>query len=678
MKKFVYITGICFLLFTTQGYGQLTPEKMIEEEAHFKTQIKEGSLSDEEIGSTFLKFIERGIVTYNDIEVSRKYAYEALSWAKKKDLDFWEASFLHRFALSFWNIRQLDSADVYLNRALEITEGKYPEIESKIYLTKGAICQFKQEYECAISCYFKVQELVKLTGNERLIVSQTLSCNINIGIIYDDFGNKSHAEEYLLKAVDIYEKYKDKYDLESPMYSAYYSLAVLYKNMNNGEEALRFITESYEIAKKKNMKAEMVLDLTILSRIYLINFNNKEEALKYAEESLKVAEETGITYYILIAEQELMIYYLNTSNEREALKYAQSALAKTDPTDLITLAAIHYCLVGIHAGLGNLDKVEEHLNKYRESMERLADENMHNAIQDIMIKYDTQQKELEISRQQTVITRQNTHRVFLLGGLTVTIIVLSLLWMLLRARTKRSVMLAKMNNMLTEMNVTKDKFFTIISHDLKNPAIAQHKALKRLVDHKDSFDVDSLSMYLAELLKSSDNQVKLLLNLLNWAQLQTDRMPYTPTTFEFVVTLRPEISLIKSMAETKGVTLTEKIPNEAVITGDSNILLTVVRNLLTNAVKFTPEGGEVLIDLTINDNGYTVSVSDTGIGMSDEQLQDLYRIDSRQSKTGTAGEQGSGLGLIVCKELIEKHGGKLEVESSLGKGSRFWFTISNF
>jgi signal transduction histidine kinase len=133
--------------------------------------------------------------------------------------------------------------------------------------------------------------------------------------------------------------------------------------------------------------------------------------------------------------------------------------------------------------------------------------------------------------------------------------------------------------------------------------------------------------------------------------------------------------IIKSMAERKDIDFEAHTPSSAVITGDENMLVTVVRNLLTNAVKFTGAGGKVSLQITECNSKYIVAVSDTGVGMSPEQLQNLFRIDRQHLRKGTAGEQSSGLGLIVCKEMLEKNGSRLNVESEEGKGSRFWFEI---
>jgi signal transduction histidine kinase len=116
-------------------------------------------------------------------------------------------------------------------------------------------------------------------------------------------------------------------------------------------------------------------------------------------------------------------------------------------------------------------------------------------------------------------------------------------------------------------------------------------------------------------------------------------------------------------------------PPSAIINADENMMVTIVRNLLANAVKFTAKGGEVTLNISPSATAYTVSVADTGLGMTPEQVQNLFRLDRQQSREGSSGEKGTGLGLIVCKEFIEKHGSSLHIESEAGKGSRFWFEL---
>ena len=208
-----------------------------------------------------------------------------------------------------------------------------------------------------------------------------------------------------------------------------------------------------------------------------------------------------------------------------------------------------------------------------------------------------------------MIKNQNLQRGLLAGGIVFAVAILFLLGYLLRLRNRRNQALTDLNialsertealsernsalternDALAEMNTTKEKFFSIISHDLKNPALAQRDALQLLVDNADLWNADTIKRYYHRLLNSADEQVELLYHLLNWAQVQTGRMEYTPSPLDLTAYLRSDLSLIRTMAEKKNIAFVVNIPPNAIVTADRNILATVVRNLLTNAVKFTP------------------------------------------------------------------------------------------
>jgi signal transduction histidine kinase len=199
-----------------------------------------------------------------------------------------------------------------------------------------------------------------------------------------------------------------------------------------------------------------------------------------------------------------------------------------------------------------------------------------------------------------------------------------------------------------------------------------------LLDNGNSFDEISLRKFYEELVKSADNQVELLYNLLNWAQVSTGRMPFVPLDFDLASKLNSDLALIKNMTERKGVKFSVEMPEEAIIFGDSNMICTVIRNILTNAVKFTEKGGEIALTVEAGcalPLHWRISVSDTGAGMPAEQISNILNLSQKHSQQGTAGETGSGLGLIVCQELLAKHNSTLHIESEEGKGSRFWFDL---
>jgi len=203
-----------------------------------------------------------------------------------------------------------------------------------------------------------------------------------------------------------------------------------------------------------------------------------------------------------------------------------------------------------------------------------------------------------------------------------------------------------------------------------------------LFENAELWDVNTIKKYCQNLLKSADGQVELLYNLLNWAQIQTGRMPFQPIPFDLIAELRKTtIPLLVNMASRKDIELNAEVPNSALLTGDANMITTVVRNLLDNAIKFTPKGGTVTLKIAHctgvarDVSTMRISVTDTGIGMEKEQIENLLRHNRNSSKRGTAGERGTGLGLMVCKELLEKHGTTLQIESNINEGTTFWFEI---
>ena len=286
------------------------------------------------------------------------------------------------------------------------------------------------------------------------------------------------------------------------------------------------------------------------------------------------------------------------------------------------------------------------------------------------MKYETAEKQLQIERQQTEIVRQRTLKFILTGVLIAAGLLLSLSVYTVRLRTRR-------NRTLTQINATKDKLFSIISHDLKNPAVTQRNGISTLYENVRNWDSDTISNYCGKLLKLANDNVELLYTLLSWAQTQSGTIPYQPRMFDFVDTVLSEAGAIQTMADAKEVILVVKLPASALITGDDKMLATVVRNLLVNAVKFTAKGGTVTLAISPCgvSTGYTISVTDTGTGMTAEQIHNLYSLAGQTSQRGTAGETGVGLGLIVCKEFLGIHGAVLQIQSEEGKGSRFWFEV---
>lgn len=247
---------------------------------------------------------------------------------------------------------------------------------------------------------------------------------------------------------------------------------------------------------------------------------------------------------------------------------------------------------------------------------------------------------------------------------------------------KREKKIRMQKDKLEELNATKDKFLSIIAHDLKNPFNALLGFSELL--HVDYETLDELQKreIINLLYKNSQNTYKLLENLLEWARSQSGAIEYSPSLTNIKNLVDENLNLLQSVAVQKSIHLKSSVSEGINVNTDADLVKTVIRNLVSNAIKFTNENGEVVVSAKVvsaseGKDMVEISVADTGIGISPENQKKLFMLDKNYSIKGTNGEFGTGLGLILCKEFVEKCGGKIWVESIVAKGSRFCFTLPN-
>ncbi|MCD4828985.1 MAG: PAS domain-containing protein [Candidatus Cloacimonetes bacterium] len=224
---------------------------------------------------------------------------------------------------------------------------------------------------------------------------------------------------------------------------------------------------------------------------------------------------------------------------------------------------------------------------------------------------------------------------------------------------------------LRQSNRAKDKFFSIISHDMKNPLNALMLTTEFLQDNHQDLTKSKVEDMLGNVHNSAKRLNALLSNLLQWARSQSGRIPHEPTHLDLYNLVEQIISLAASTAREKSIELASDIPRGMFIYADRQMLMTVLRNLVSNAVKFTQPEGKVLVNAILLDDWVEITVADNGIGLSKADIDKLFRIDVHYSTKGTSRETGTGLGLILCFEFVERQGGEIKVFSEVGKGSTF-------
>jgi signal transduction histidine kinase len=245
----------------------------------------------------------------------------------------------------------------------------------------------------------------------------------------------------------------------------------------------------------------------------------------------------------------------------------------------------------------------------------------------------------------------------------------------LKMRVRTHLKLRHTQRELQEANAAKDKFFSIIAHDLRSPFTALVGMSQFLANGIDNLDAQTAKEFLEGMHRSSKNAFNLLENLLEWSRVQTGRLPMKPETLNVRELVDEILNLFQVNISNKQLQIDNRLDEYVPVYADRNAVQAIFRNLLSNAIKFTPREGTVELDSHPLDGRRAFIVKDNGVGMDEDTRQDLFRIDVRHSSTGTNKERGTGLGLILCREFVERNGGEINVESEPDRGTLFTFTL---
>jgi PAS domain S-box-containing protein len=235
--------------------------------------------------------------------------------------------------------------------------------------------------------------------------------------------------------------------------------------------------------------------------------------------------------------------------------------------------------------------------------------------------------------------------------------------------------LAESERRLQDLNISKDKLFSIVAHDLKGPFQPLLGLSDILVEDYDNLTHEEQVKFIKEMNNSLKNQYKLVENLLDWSRLQTGRMPYNPEKINLFETAESNFQMFRPKSEIKNILLFNDVPQNIFVFADVYMLQSIIQNLVSNSIKFTDSGGTIAIKAKSDGDKVIISISDTGVGISKSDIDKIFRIDMQYTTLGTEKEKGTGLGLIICKELVERNGGKIWIESEINKGSEFFITL---
>ncbi len=420
--------------------------------------------------------------------------------------------------------------------------------------------------------------------------------------------------------------------------------------------------------------------------------NNEERALANHVAALEIRQNLKEGKGLAESYNNIGVLYFQQKNyQRAVANFQQSLEAGRDAQPLDQIKKSHEYLSLCYKELKDYKQALEAKEQFLAMHELIQGEKDAQKLLETQNKYSIEKKEGEISKLEAVRTQREKqieeqkkfrNFLFLLIGLAIIIVVLILYLYIAKQRSNKELKsvnekVSSQNEQLQELNATKDKFFSIIGHDLKGPLNSLTSFSGLLINHTDSLSKDEIKMLAKDLDKSLKNLFALLENLLEWSRSQTGNIEFKAESFDLATVLKESEELLSTQAQNKKIKLVNEGKTTIPVKLHKHSINTVVRNLLSNAIKFTPEGGTVIINAQQNQKEVMISISDTGVGMGPEVIKKLFKVGTKHSTKGTAEEKGTGLGLILCKEFIEKNGGQIGVNSEEGKGSVFYFTLPN-
>lgn len=548
----------------------------------------------------------------------------------------------------------------YTTRALEIRTRINDKLGVATSLNVlGILYYYMGNYLVSMDYHMKALKMKEEIGEFNKI---SASYN-NIAIVHIAMGNYESALDYLQRALSLNLKNGRKRNA-----TIVDNIGDVYSKMGKYDKALETFQKSLAMSKEAGYKKSEANCYFNFAKVYY-KMKDNQSAFKYYNHALNIYKEINEPNGIANAENGIAALYLEESKTQNALSHALDAYEKAKSINsLENIAASSDIIRKCYSAGGDYKNAYKFLEIYGSTNDSLKNGEKMKRLAKIEFDYKMEKikkdQESELSRQKIFITALSI-------TLFLSVIIAILIIWAYRHNNKTNAQLSQLNSKLQELITSKDKFFSIIAHDLKSPFQGLMGFSDVLVKEGDELDEKQKKEIFYSLSKLSSDTYKLLENLLQWSNLQTGKIELAPVKFNLSGELYSTIAILTQTARNKNINIENKIEPDLNLTADKNMIQTIIRNLLSNAIKFTRPSGNISISSSQTDTSIEISVKDNGIGMSKRMIENIFKIDSNISTKGTANEEGSGLGLMLCKEMVELHGGKILIESEEGKGSTF-------
>lgn len=640
-----------------------------------------------------------------------KYAYKGVKLSKQIEYEQGLAYCYNTIGLSYWNKSDYDKAREYLQKALKLNKrlNRKDEI-AKNYVNLGIIFKSIADYPTALEYYIQ-----SLKIHEQLNTGKATVTHINIANLYMELKDFTQAEIHLkmaLKSKSIsmnpksealaYENYGEMMLLKGE-----YSAAIPHLNkaiVSSRKHKLTAIEADAVFGKAQAFANLKLFDSAFICYRNAISLN------------LSLNRETGLCENL---------YGIGALYLDKAKANANNALLISKSLDTLFLSAeigkkikLNHELVDIYSEISEayaLSNIWQAAYKYNKLSTDLRD-SIFNSETELRMRIMHSSYESSIQEEKIILLEEKNSfqlRLIIIIVVSIVVIILTACYFIRKQRiiikelnqknkeieeinlqfseqnriiSESTIELEVLNedlqqskDQLAQANAGKDRLFSIISHDLRAPFTGFIGLADLIANEAEKMPIQDLKQIGKSLFDASNNTLKLLNNLLDWARLQTGNLPFEVNEVSALELINAAIYPLKSLYEQKSQKLYLIVSDSMMINCDENMITTVIRNILINAIKFTPINGRIEIAAYATEDGVSIiRIKDSGVGISEANITKLFNIEENITTIGTNNEKGSGLGLILCKEFVEKHNGKIWAESEVAKGTSFYFALPNF
>lgn len=617
-----------------------------------------------------------------------KYLDEAIDLAKETNQRWSLADAYFNKGVALWHLGDITESDHQYELAIPI----YEELNDSLSLIKvfnsQAINQnLKGNVEQTFKIFFQSLDYARKVGDRTTIVNSL----VNIGITYDNNGDFNNSLKYYFEALKLTEE-NDK--ATTALLQSY--IAEIYLTLKDNAKAEEYLKKAVENSLISNDTKSLIWAYSSLGKLEMEK-RNFIQAEKYFKESLSLAEKTDFKLEIIHSLTDLGKYYLTIKRLMEAEEYLKQALVYAkELNSLSDLNVIYGALANLYFDKENFKEAFEYHKIYKTLSDSLFALSNNQQITELKTKYELKRIENESEQlkhenelQKKIILSQRTIALIISLFAIASII---FIWVLLRSRnkilkTKNELFLkheevdiqrkeiSQKNDELANLNATKDKYFSIIAHDLRNPIAAFVNISDLLEQDFDRLTDSEKKGIISQMNASSKNLITLLENLLTWARISNNKIRLYPEELILSDVIESAITPYLQAAQNKKINIVTAFSDHFIITSDKFMIQTIVGNLVNNAIKFSNSLSEIVVSLKENKDTYILSVKDQGIGIEESQLRNIFLLGETQSGRGTMGESGTGLGLVLVKDLVELLKWKIEVKSKINSGTEFLITI---